>query len=95
MRFVLLAFVMTVAFAFGFRLDGVWPPEPVRQHLHDLTERALEPGRRALAQFERLGPASADDQETLITPEATARSQIPIGLAAQRAPKPPDPPRCS
>jgi hypothetical protein len=86
---------MTVAFAFGFRLDGVWPPEPVRQHLHDLTERALEPGRRALARIGRSGDAPESRRSRPLDPFSPPNAPTPIRLAAPHPPSDRDTPHCS
>jgi hypothetical protein len=62
MRTVLAIVLVVCCMVASIRIDGVWPPESVRQHVEQVVQRVTEPGK---ALWSILAGRESTDRERL------------------------------
>lgn len=45
MRFILIIILVILCMASTIRIDGVWPPAPINQHVEQTVRQVVEPGK--------------------------------------------------
>lgn len=82
MRTLLVIVLVLAGTAATVRIDGIWPPAPVRQHLEAAVQTVIEPGKSLMAVLERgFGPL---ESKPAFRPVSRLDIRLPRAIAGGR-----------
>lgn len=81
MRYMILLVIVLACMATTIRLDGVWPPEQLRQQLEVAAARVIAPGQALISQFERKSQPLPGTRSARSIPRLELRLPLPRAVA--------------